>query len=66
MNASITHLDLMAILTIPPSVFEIPPPGGTLGARLAAREAVVAARGHGLCKLALVLIWLLFDAELKN
>jgi hypothetical protein len=40
------YLDLMAILTVPPSVFEIPFPRGTLGAGFAAREAVVAARGH--------------------
>jgi hypothetical protein len=41
------YLDLMAVFTVPPSVFEIPSPGRTVGARLAAREPVVAARGHG-------------------
>ena len=59
---SFPHLNLMTLLTIPPAIFEIPSPGGTLGAGLAAREAVVAAGGHGLSIPSLSS----FDARLKG
>lgn len=41
------HLDLMPVLAVPSAAFEVPSPGGALGAGFVAREAAVVALCHG-------------------
>lgn len=46
-EVAVAHLDLMPVLAVPSAAFEVPSPGGALGAGFVPREAAVFALCHG-------------------